>query len=80
MSFQADSLSEAAQRTVAGLPVSTIESVPLAESRCSLCHQKVSSLSELEQHMRLHQPPPPTSTASATTSLFPPQVGMVLLP
>lgn len=72
VSFQADSLSEAAQRGVAGLPVSAIESVPLAESRCSLCHQKVSSLAELEQHMQLHQPPP-TSTSGATTSLFPPQ-------
>lgn len=50
------------------LPSSSLDAVPMAatECLCSLCHQKLTSLSELEQHMRLHQPPATTATTQST--------------
>ncbi|KAH8030265.1 hypothetical protein HPB51_006697 [Rhipicephalus microplus] len=53
------------------LPSTTLDAVPMAatECLCSLCHQKLASLSELEQHMRLHQPPA-TTAATQSTAMF----------
>lgn len=72
VSFSAEAINEPVPgHSGSSLPSTTLDAVPMAatECLCSLCHQKLASLSELEQHMRLHQPPA-TTAATQSTAMF----------
>ncbi|KAL3183708.1 hypothetical protein MRX96_033792 [Rhipicephalus microplus] len=72
VSFSAEAINEPVPgHSGSSLPSSTLDAVPMAatECLCSLCHQKLASLSELEQHMRLHQPSA-TTAATQSTAMF----------
>lgn len=78
VSFPADAMNEPPAPSRGGsLPSPALETMPLAaepECICSLCHRKLVSLSELERHMRLHQPPATTTSASQGATMFTGQV------
>ncbi|XP_075530351.1 uncharacterized protein LOC142563654 isoform X1 [Dermacentor variabilis] len=66
--YSAEAINEPSQGNGGSSLSSALDAVPMAatECLCSLCHQKLTSLSELEQHMRLHQPPATTATTQST--------------
>ncbi|XP_065307592.2 zinc finger protein 541-like [Dermacentor albipictus] len=66
--YSAEAINEPSQGNGGSSLSSALDAVPMTatECLCSLCHQKLTSLSELEQHMRLHQPPATTATTQST--------------